>query len=144
MDRWLLRVALNAIALWVAVRLVPDISFPAAERFPAEDWWKLALVALLFGLLNTYLKPFLRAISWPARLATLGLFSWVINAALLLALAWIADTISLGLRVGPFPPTLDARAVVAAFVASFVISIVSLLLSELLPERLSWRRRLGL
>ena len=133
MTRIAVQIVINAGALWAAVRFVPGIRFPAAATFPAGDWWKLILVALLFGLLNTYLKPILRAISWPARLLTLGLFSWAINAGLLLLLAMLADSFALGLRIGSFPPTLDAQALVAAFLGALLISVVSIVLSEGLP-----------
>ncbi len=136
-------IAADAIALWVAVRLVPGIRFPAAETFPSGEWWKLAAAAVLFGVLGAYLKPMLKAISLPARLATLGLFSWVINAALLLLLAGLADALSLGLRVGGFPPRLDVPAVEAALLGSLVISVVSLVVSDLIPTRSGWASGLG-
>ncbi len=125
----LLRIVVNAAALWAAARFVPNIRFPAAEHFPADDWWKLAVVALIFGLLNAYVKPIIRALSFPVRLATLGLFTLVINAVLFLVLAAVSDTFNLGLRIGGFPPNLDSAAIVAAVIGAVVISIVSTLLS---------------
>ncbi len=124
-----LRVVVNAIALWVAARFVPDIRFPAAEHFPADDWWKLAAVALIFGLINAYVKPIIKALSLPVRLMTLGLFTLVINAALFLVVAAISDAFDLGLQVGGFPPDLALTSIVAAIVGSIVISIVSTILS---------------
>lgn len=123
-----LRVAANAVALWVAVRLVRDIHFPAAQGFPNGEWWKLAVVALLFAFINAYIRPIAKAVSVPARIMTLGLFSLVLNAALLLLLAYLSTTLTLGFTIASFPPSLDLRAFVAALLASLVISIISLVL----------------
>lgn len=130
----LVRIVVNAVALWAAVRLVPDIRFPAAERFPADDWWKLAVVALIFGLINAYVKPIVKALSFPIRLATLGLFTLVINAVLFLVVAAISDAFALGLRIGGFPPTVGVSTIVAAVLGSIVISVVSTLLSLALRD----------
>ena len=138
------RVAVNAIAFWVAVRFVPDVTFAAAQAFPAGDWWKLLVVAAIFGLINAYIKPIAESISLPARLLTLGLFGLVINAILLLLLALVSDTLSLGFVLAKFPPHLSMNAFVAALICSIVISIVSTLLAFLLPDRSSWRSRLHL
>jgi putative membrane protein len=124
-----LRIVVNAIALWAATRFVPDIRFPAAEHFPADDWWKLAAVALIFGLINAYVKPIVKALSFPVRLMTLGLFTFVINAVLFLVLAAISDAFDLGLRVGGYPPDLSITAFVAALLGSIVVSVVSTILS---------------
>jgi putative membrane protein len=134
----------NAAALWVAVRLVPDFHFPAAETFPNGDWWELVVVALILGLVNAFVKPVLRALSWPIVLLTLGLFSLVINAAVVLLVAWLSDALDLGVRVAGFPPTLDSQAVVTAILASVVISLVSLAVTWLVPVRPTWRTRLAL
>ena len=138
------RIAINAVALWVAVRLVPDVTFPAASTFPAGEWWKLVAVALIFGLVNAYLKPLAKALSLPARLLTLGLISLVINAVLLLVVALVADAFSLGFKLATFPPDLSIKAVVAALLGSLVISLVSTVLAMFLPDRPWWRSRLQL
>ena len=144
----LVRIVVLGAAVWAAVRLAPGFRFPSAEEIPAGGWVQLAAVAVIFGMLNAYLKPVLKALSWPVELVTLGLLTWVINAALLLLLAWVADAFSLGLRLGAFPPHFGVPAIVAALAGSLVISVVSLVLSmvfsDLVPERPSWRTRLGL
>ncbi|MGC8634124.1 MAG: phage holin family protein [Candidatus Limnocylindrales bacterium] len=138
------RVVINAIAFWVAVRIVPNVTFPAAQTFPAGDWWKLLVIALIFGLINAYLKPLLELLSLPARILTLGLFGLVINAVLLLLLAVVSDALSLGFKLSTFPAHLSLNAFVAALLASIVISIVSAVLAHFLPDRTSWRSRLHL
>src|SRR5437660_3237292 len=41
LTAFVLRILINAMAIWIAVRLIPQIRFPAAESFPTGDWWKL-------------------------------------------------------------------------------------------------------
>jgi putative membrane protein len=139
-----IKILVNAVAFWVAVRIVPDVTFPAAQAFPAGDWWKLLAVALIFGLINTYIKPIAKMISLPLRILTLGLFSLVINALLLLLLALVSDALSLGFKLARFPPQLSVNAFVAAVLCSIVISIVTILLARFVPDRPSWRSRLHL
>ena len=143
MGPLLIRVIVNAVALWVAVRFVPDVTFPAAKAFPSDDWWKLVLVALVFGLINAYIKPIAKAVSIPAQVLTLGLFTFVINAVMLFLLALVAGALDLGFKLADFPPTLSVAAFVAALLASIVITIVSTVLTRFLPDRSSWRSRLG-
>jgi putative membrane protein len=139
-----IRIVVNAVALWVAVRFVPNVTFPAARTFPAGDWWKLVVVALIFGLINAYLKPIVELLSLPARILTLGLFGLVINAVLLLLLALVSDTFSLGFKLATFPPHLGGDAFVAALLDAIVISIVSTVLAHFLPDQTSWRSKLRL
>jgi putative membrane protein len=112
-DR-LIQILINAAALWVAVQIVPGISFSG------EDWWKLLLVAVAFSLLNTYLRPILRILSIPLTLMTFGLFLLVINALMLLLTSAISDELQLGFRVADF---------VAALLGAIVVAIVGLILS---------------
>jgi putative membrane protein len=116
MDR-IVQTLINAGALYVAVMLVPNLDF----AFDAEGaWWKFLLVAFIFGLVNTFLRPVLRILTLPITIVTLGLFLLVINAALLLLTGAISTELDLGFTVGDFW---------AALFGSIVISIVGFLLS---------------
>lgn len=124
---FLVRILINGAALIIAAKVVPDIKLPIPAL--GVEWLKIAGVALIFALVNTYLKPIVKALSFPISLISLGLVAFLINAALLLAVAWIdSNTIDAGLRIAKFPPTLDGNAVIAAILGSIVISIVSILL----------------
>jgi putative membrane protein len=122
----------TAVAVWAAVRFVPDISFPAAnafpDRFPEGDWWQIVVVALLIGLVNAYLKPIVGIVSLPANLVTMGLFGLVLNGLLLLGVAYVSDAVGITFTIGGFPPDFGLDAVVAAVLASIVISLVSTVL----------------
>jgi putative membrane protein len=92
-------------------------------------------VAIIFALINSYLKPILKALSFPISMMTLGLIAFVINAAMLLVTAFLSDQLDLGFRIGGFPPTLDADAIIGAIIAAVVISIVSTIASVALSPR---------
>jgi len=110
----LLQVLVNAAALWVAVQIVPDLDWSGTE------WWKFLLVAVIFSLVNSFIKPILRVITLPITAVTLGLFLLVINALMLLLTGWVSDQLDLGFTVGGFIP---------ALLGSIVISIVGWVLS---------------
>lgn len=124
---WIIRIVINAAALIVAAKVVPDITLKIGDF--GVEWLKVAVIALVFALVNSYLKPIVKALSLPITLLTMGLIAFVINAALFLLVAWIADLAFPSiLKVGSFPPTLNANAIVAALLGSIVISVVSTIL----------------
>jgi putative membrane protein len=128
----IVKVLVNAAALWVAIQVVPQLSFDFGQ-----DWWKLGAVALIFALVNSYLKPIVKALSFPISLMTLGLVAFVINAAMLLVVAFVSDQFALGFSVGDFPPDFTADTIIGALLGAIVISIVSTIVSlALTPRRL--------
>lgn len=123
LARWLV----NALALFIAAWLVPGIRLAAAGRAPTgQDWVTLAAVALIFGAVNTVIRPIVILLSLPLNILTLGLFTFVINALMLLLTSGIAQRLGLGFLVNGFPP---------AFAGALVVSVVSFLLSRLLGAR---------
>lgn len=127
-----IRILVNAVAVWVAVQVLPDtlLSFNFGG-----DWWKLLAVALVFALINSYIKPIVKALSFPISVMTLGLVAFVINAALLLVVALISDQLELGFKVGKFPPDINADAIIGALAGAIIISIVSTVASLVLTPR---------
>jgi putative membrane protein len=111
-DR-ILQILVNAGALYVAVYLLDGITF-------IGEWWKLLLVAIAFSLLNTYLRPLLRILTFPITIVTMGIFLLVINAAMLLITSAISDQLDLGFNVADFG---------AAFLGAIVVAIVGWILS---------------
>ena len=130
MGDLIVKVLINAIGVYAAIQLVPQIDFPAAENLSAlgDNWPKLLAVALILALVNSYIKPIAKLLSFPITLLSLGLFTFVLNALLLLLAALISDAFSLGFTIGGFPPDFSADAFIGALLAAIVISIVSLLL----------------
>jgi putative membrane protein len=128
------KIVINAAALWVAVLLLPRslLSFQYGN-----DWWKLLVVALIFALINSYIRPIVKALSFPITILTLGLVSFVINAAMLLLTAAVSDALKLGFKVGDFPPNITSDTIIGALLGAIVISLVSTLVSlALAPRRL--------
>ena len=113
---FIIKVLINAAALWVAQRFVPGIDF--AENITI---WQILLIALVFGLINTFLKPILKVLSFPVIILTLGLFAIIVNVILLAITAWLME----GLTIDGFLP---------ALLGSIVISIVSAILSAIIPD----------
>ena len=122
----LVKVLINAVGVFAAIQLIPQIAFDFGN-----DWWKLLGVALILALVNAYVKPILKVLSFPVTLISLGLFSFVLNALLLLLVAFVSDQVGLGFSIGGFPPNFTADSFVGALLGSIVISIVSIVLSML-------------
>jgi putative membrane protein len=110
----LLRLLINAAALWVATRLVSGISYTG-------DGASLFGVALVFGVLNVLIKPVLFLMSLPFVVLTLGLFTLVLNAVMLLLTAGVSDILGLGFSVDGFVPALKGALVVT--LVSFALSL---------------------
>jgi putative membrane protein len=129
----LVKIVINAIAVYVAVLVVPQISFPAADNLLKlqGNWWQVIVVALILAVINSYVKPIVKALSFPITLISLGLFALVLNALLLLLVAFLSDAVKIDFTIGGFPPKLTADAFVGALLGSIVISIVSTLLGML-------------
>jgi putative membrane protein len=118
---FLVRLVINALALIAAVRLVPQVRFD-----DGGDAWKLLAVAAIFGVINSYLRPIVKALSLPLNLVSLGLVGFVINTGLLLLLAFVSDQLDLGFTIARWPEgPFRLEVLVYAFIASVVISLVS-------------------
>lgn len=113
-----IRLVANAIGLYVAARIVPGIQF---ERL--DDWQTIFLVALIFGVVNALIRPLTLMLTCLINVVTLGLFTLVVNGAMLWLTSEVAKYAGLGFRVQDF---------VAAFLGALVISIISLVLTKLL------------
>jgi putative membrane protein len=113
--RLILKLAVNAAALWVAARLIDGIHL-------TDDIVTILFIALVFGLINTFIRPLLKLVSLPVLIITLGLFTFVINAAMLGLTAWIME----GLSIDGFG---------AAVLGAVVITIVSWVLNAVLPDK---------
>jgi putative membrane protein len=107
------RLLINAAALWAATRMVSGISFDG-------DWRLLFAVALVFGVLNVSVRPVLMLLTFPFLIVTLGLFTFVLNAVMLLLTSTVSDWLGLGFHVQGFR---------AAFVGALVVTVISFLLS---------------
>jgi putative membrane protein len=129
----IVKILINMVGVYVAVLVVPQIAFPAADNLLKlqDNWWHMLVVALILALVNSYLKPILKLISFPITLLTMGLFAFVLNAVLLLLVAFLADLVSVDFTIGGFPPDFTADSFIGALLASIVISVVGIVLGML-------------
>jgi len=116
---FLLRVLINAAALWVAASLIPGITL--------ADVGSTLLAALVLGLVNAIVRPVLIFLTLPITLLTLGLFIFVLNAFCL----WLTSRLVPGFTVHGFG---------AAFLGALVISVVSWVLTAFVSDAWRWRR----
>ena len=107
----------NAVALAVAVRLLDGIDVTGESA-----WLTLALVAVIFGLVNALIRPLLKLLTCLINVLTLGLFTLVINAAMLMLSGWIAQQFALGFEVRNFWWALLGALIIS--VVSFVLNLV--------------------
>ncbi|MDQ2767296.1 MAG: phage holin family protein [Gemmatimonadota bacterium] len=116
--KFLMRILITGVALWAATRLVSGITYHG-------NWLGLAGVALVFGLLNSFVRPILSFLAFPLLIVTLGLFTFVLNAAMLMLTSALSSRLGLDFHVAGFW---------AAFWGAIVVGIVSFLLSIFLPD----------
>jgi putative membrane protein len=120
--RWLI----NAVAIAITIIVVPGINGGISAGSTLDiDVKSLLGVALIFGLVNALVRPLLKLLSCPLVLLTLGLFIFVINAAMLLLTSAIAQSLGLQFYVDGF---------VSALIGSIIISIVSIVLTALFVD----------
>jgi len=115
----IVRLLINAAALYAATRFVSGISFSGSGG-------SLLAVALLFAIVNTLIKPFLQLLSLPVLFLTLGLFALVINALMLMLTSALSASLGLGFSVDGFLP---------ALVGSVIVSLISAVLNAFLGDR---------
>lgn len=107
MGRLLLRLLINALALWLTtIILAPNVSVTpyggAPVAFNIETVVTYLLLALIFGLVNAIVGGVIRIVAFPLYILTLGLISLIVNGLLFLLVAWISGLLGFGLAVGNF------------------------------------------
>jgi len=121
MGSFVLRAAITGFALWVVTLIVPGIYFIGGDTTIARVGI-IFVVAVIFGLVNAFVKPIVQILSIPLYILTLGLIHIVINALMLWITSWITDhTTHWGLHIDQFWWT--------AIWAAIVLSLVSWLLT---------------
>ena len=131
MQKLILRWAINAVALWVAITFVPGVH---AER----SWWTIMALALVFGLVNALVRPLITFLTCPLIVLTLGLGTLLVNTLMF----WLTSVLStfVGQQFG-YPIGFTVEGFWPAFFGALVVSLVSIVLSLLLKDPLEGRRR---
>jgi len=101
--RFLVRLLVNAVALWLTTLIVPGVTVVA---FPPQDTLAVVLtyllVALIFGVVNGVIGNFIRIVAFPLYILTLGLLALLVNGLLLLLVSWISGLLGFGLVIDGF------------------------------------------
>ena len=117
--RFLVRLLVNAAALFVATRIVPGVTYTGGVV-------PLLGVALVFGIVNAVIGTMAKILTFPLILLTLGIFILVINGLMLMLTSALSAALGLGFHVQGFW---------AAFWGALVVSLVSTVLSLLIRDR---------
>jgi putative membrane protein len=110
---FLIRLLLAAAALWATVYIVPGITY-------SGPLLHLVVVALVFGLVNAFVRPIVVALTCPLILLTLGLFALVLNGLMLWLTSALSGALGIDFHVSGFVP---------AFIGGLVFGIVSAILN---------------
>ena len=102
MKRFLIRLLINAVALWLTTLIVAGVQVVAYDASDLSRVLTFLLVALIFGIVNGVVGNFIRIVAFPIYILTLGLIALVVNSLLLLLVAWISSLIGFGLIVDGF------------------------------------------
>jgi putative membrane protein len=124
MKNLIIRLLANAVALAVASWIVGGITLQGATT--GKRVLTLLIVAAIFGVVNAIVKPVVKVLSFPLLILTLGLLTFVINAAMLLLTSWITGKLDVQFHVDGFW---------SALFGALIISIVGMIINAVLPEK---------
>jgi putative membrane protein len=126
MKKFVIKIAVNAVALWVAsLVLKSGITFEHSGAATAQLVETVLIVALIFGLVNTFIRPIVKLFSFGLIILTVGLITFIINALMLWLTSAICEHFAVQFHVKNF---------ISALLGSLIITIVSLVLHALLPD----------
>ncbi|WFR67898.1 phage holin family protein [Curtobacterium flaccumfaciens] len=129
--RFLVRLVVNAVALWLTTLIVSGVSVTAfGDGGTTATVLTYLLVAFVFGLVNAVIGTLIRIVAFPIYILTLGLISFVVNAILLLIVAGISDAFGFGLNVESF-----GWGIVGAFVLAVFAWLIGLFVRPVLNRQ---------
>ena len=127
MRGFIIGTAATAITFAVVAYFLPMIKF--GDNLPG-----LIVLAIIAGLVNGFIKPVIKILSLPLTMVSFGLFGLVINAGLLLLIAWLSDLVGVKFTVGGFPPHLTADTFVAAVIGGIAMSVVGTIVGTVVHD----------
>ena len=126
MQNTLIKVGINAVALWVAALVVSGVELGENAKALSTRLITIVLVAVVFGVVNAVVKPIATFLSFPAIVLTFGLFTIVVNAFMLQITEWISDGVGLDFHIQNF--------FWDAVMAALVMTLVSMVLNFVMPD----------
>ena len=130
MTKFLIRLGINAVAIYAAIRLVPVI-YSALQpgqglEVQSSNWLAIVVLALILGLVNALVAPVLKFLTCPFILVTLGLFTLLINTFLFWLTGQIGGVFGFGYRAD----------LLASFLGALIVAIVNVVLSSIFQDQL--------
>jgi putative membrane protein len=125
MTKFILRLAINAIALYLAVYFLPGIDLRSSLT-------SILWLTLIFGLVNALVRPLISILTCPLIILTLGLFTLVINTFMFWLTSVIGQSFGIALIISE-PVWWNA------FLGGLVVSVVSVVMTLILKDELKGR-----
>lgn len=135
MFKLLIRLAINAVALWVVINGIPGVFNGVPGISGPRDWQSILALAFIFGLVNAIIRPIITLLTCPLIILTLGLGTLLVNTLMFYLAGQIGTAFGVGFTVDGFWP---------AFFGALVVTIISVVLSVFVPddnEGRRWRRK---
>jgi putative membrane protein len=130
MTRFLIRLGINAVAIYAALRLVPEIysALRPGQGLVVEstNWVAIIVLALIFGLVNSFVAPLLKFLTCPFILVTFGLFTLLINTFLFWLTGQIGSWFGAGFQAD----------FVASFLGALIVTVVNMVLVGVFKDEL--------
>lgn len=124
MSGILTKVFINAAAIWVATLVVPGVEVSGDGT--GHTLLTLGVLGVLFGFVNTFIKPVVAFATMPAYLLTLGLMAFVVNALMLELVSWMSDRLGMTFTIDDF--------FWSAILAAMVVTVTSLILRAVVRD----------
>ena len=121
MKNFLIRLGINAVALYAALALLNGHGISTSN----ENWLSFLWLALIFGVVNAFLRPLLTLLTCPLIILTLGLGTLLINTLLFYMAGAIGNYFGVGFQVDGFIP---------AFLGALIVSVISFLLTLIFKD----------
>jgi len=119
-----IRVAVNAVAVWVATRLIEGLTVSGDSGWPRMVLF--LVIGLLLAVVNTVVKPVVKVLSFPLYILTLGLFGFIVTALMLELTAWLSEATPVTFAVADF--------FWSAVLGAVVVTVATLVLNLILPD----------
>ncbi|MBL8045272.1 MAG: phage holin family protein [Anaerolineales bacterium] len=135
MFKLLIRLAINAVALWVVINGIPGVFNGVPGISGPREWQSILALAFIFGLVNAIIRPIITLLTCPLIILTLGLGTLLVNTLMFYLAGQIGTAFGVGFTVDGFWP---------AFFGALIVSIISIVLSVFVPddnEGRRWRKK---
>jgi putative membrane protein len=125
-NQLIVKIVVNAVAIWVATAVVPGVEVSQDNADLGRKIVTLLIVGAIFGVVNALIKPIVKLFSLPFYILTLGLFAFIVNALMLMLVSWLSEQLNISFHIDDF--------FWSAIGAAIVVTFVSMVLNLVLPD----------